>query len=369
MVSATIRIPDYLTGYTGKTPYLPSVSWVIELLVLLEGECNRPVMSRLAVATAPRRATIFAALAALKMDNTARMAVAELSPAELGDWLLEADLREIVSVCSGDDCPGLAGVIEKAVEPLNDPADYLWLAKTMQCETDRTRRQALCLRHARHVTSDLIAVLKTLRNRLLRPAIVSGIGTADRAAHIESLLDHIARVAPNVPPHVISQSLETGGLSDLFRWASRMVLRHGVGLNAGLADCDDFNVWQNADDYQRGAARFQCCLADESQGHALAASFGVSAVLESKHHKVLAVLTLMSDGGRAPVWVVLDRLWGPANSRVPVDIETDIIAALRRRGILSLANTAPAIGASKELIDAYCDRQEYMTLHFRQIEH
>lgn len=147
-----------------------------------------------------------------------------------------------------------------------------------------------------------------------------------------------------------------------------MVLRHGVGLNAGLADCDDFRVWQSADDFQRGAARFQCCLADESQGHALAASFGVSAVIEAKHHKVLAVLTLMSDGGRAPVWVVLDRLWGLANSRVPETVEIAIAKALRARGILTLANTAPADEVNKKLIDAYCDRQEYMMVHFRRMD-
>ncbi len=367
-MSATIRIPDYLTSYTGKTPYLPSLPWVIETLIVLEREANLPVISNLAVSTSPRRAVVYAALAALRTDVTARTSVAEFTAPELVDWLLRGDLKQIVTTCFGEDSAGLFGVVEKAYEPLNDPTDYAWLAEVLRCRTERTRRQALCLRHARHVTSDLIRTLQCLRNTLLRPAIVSGIGSPDRAAHIEALVDHIARVAPKVPPHVISQSLETGGLGDLFRWASRMVLRHGVGLNAGLADCDDFRVWQSADDFQRGAARFQCCLADESQGHALAASFGVSAVIEAKHHKVLAVLTLMSDGGRAPVWVVLDRLWGLANSRVPETVEIAIAKALRARGILTLANTAPADEVNKKLIDAYCDRQEYMMVHFRRMD-
>lgn len=365
MVSATIRIPDYLTGYTGKTPHLPTVPWVIEALVLLEGECNRPVMSRLAVATAPRRAMIFAALAALKVDNTARTAVAELSPAELADWLLEADLREIASICFGDDCPGVAGVIEKAVEPLNDPADYLWLAKTMRCETDRTRRQALCLRHARHVTSDLIGVLKALRNRLLRPAIVSGIGTADRAAHIEALVNHLCQAAPMLPDHVIAQSLEMGGLADLFGMASKMILRHGVALAGGLDDCGDFVFLRSGEDYRRYGDRYACCLGDITQGHALSAAFGVKAVAEWRHGKVLAVLSLMSDGGDQPVWVC-DRLWGPANSKVPDDVALIVTKALRRRGILTLSTTAPA-HIPADLLEKYVDREDYLTLLFRQL--
>jgi hypothetical protein len=63
---------------------------------------------------------------------------------------------------------------------------------------------------------------------------------------------------------------------------------------------------------------------------------------------------------------VCDRLWGPANSKVPDDIALTVIKALRRRGILTLSTTAPA-GVPADLLDKYTDREDYLTVFYRQI--
>lgn len=363
-MSASIRTPDFLLNHTGKTPYLPSDPWVIECLAALEAEAGVPVLTKLALASSIRRATVYAALAAIKLDRAAQVAVAELSPAELIDWLLTAEPRHIVEVTLGD-AEGLPGVIAKVFEPLRDPATYLWIAAAMRATTERTRKQAICLRHVtRHVNSDLCEVLSILRTRLLRPGIVSGIGSPERARHVEALVAHVSKVAPSIPPDVIAQSLEAG-LGDLFRWASRMILRHGVGLDGSLCDCEDFTILRTGEDYKRAADRYRNCLADETQGRALAASFGVSAVAEWRHGKVLTVLSMMSDGGDQPVWVC-DRLWGPVNSAVSEDDALTVTKALRRRGILTLSTTAPA-AVAPELLAAYVDREDYLTLPFRQL--
>lgn len=366
MAPAHIQAPDFLRNRQ-KTHFVPHGGWAIDAQIALEEESGDRLISRLATASDQRRSVVYCALGAALADRTAQTALAELTPGEQIGWLLGASPDDILSVVLGEGISGIAGLIAKTNgTPLARPEHYLVLAKIAAGTCSRHRKQASCLRHLPAITSDVIDVVTSLRTRLIRPAIVSTLSPAS-AKHLELLAKHLERVAPTFGDDVMAQSLEQrGGVADLFRWASRAVLRHGRDLcDPSLADDAEWVFLRSAADFRSTADRFRVCIADETRGAALASSLGLVGYALWQNGAIIAEIRRMTDGA-GTVWVC-ERLHAPQNGKVEPCVEAEARRSLRERNVLSLAYTCPDY-VPRELVDRYGDVDTFVSFAFRAAE-
>ncbi|WP_244908363.1 hypothetical protein [Cereibacter azotoformans] len=319
----------------GLRPDVPG-GWVLPVLVRLEATSGRCLISPLALAGAERRSTVFAALAALESDHGMPPAFADLPLEWFVEWLLSAEPAAIVTAFY-DDVPGLASAIARiGRDPLRAPADYSLLVALLSDEDPRGRRQAQCLLQADSVSSTLLRILDRLRTSYLRPGVVRAIRTPEVADRVEQITDFLLQSCRRLTEDDLARSLEEGALFNLHDWASHMLLWNGDEL-CDLPDDEDLRFLRSAREFGRISERYGSDLARDSSGKILNAALGVAAYAEWKHVPVLVELVRMNDGADT-VWVCQD-LHGPDGAQLSSRLEQDIRAALRRRGILSLAVT------------------------------
>ncbi|MGP3699845.1 hypothetical protein [Rhodobacter sp. NSM] len=319
----------------GPRPDVPG-GWVLPVLIRLEATTGRQLIGPLALAGAERRSAVFAALAALESDPGLPPALADLPLDGFVEWLLSAEPAAIVAALHGD-VPGLASVIARiGCDPLLEPADYALLVTLLSDRNPRARRQAQCLRQAEPVTSSLLRILDRLRAAYLRPGVVRAIRTPEVANRIEQITDFLLQSCSRLTEDDLARSLEEGALFNFHDWASHVLLWYGDEL-CDLPDDTDLRFLRSAREFGRLSEQYGCDLAGASSGRILNAALGVAAYAEWKHVPVLVELVRMSDGA-GTLWVCQD-LHGPDRAQLSSRLERDIRAALRRRGILSLAVT------------------------------
>lgn len=308
--------------------------WPVERLLDLEAKADRRLIGPLMAASAARRSAAFSTLAALDGREGHHPHLDGMAPQSLADWLLTAIPREIVRSVWGDAGNLATTIIKTLGAPLRDPEHYTRLATMMSGTSSREVRQQKCLLQAHEITSDLIVTLDLLRDAFLRPALVDNIAHSGMGRRIETVAKFLQEACPEMSERVLVQSLESRRDENIQEWATRMLLRHAQ-ITCDLPDDIDFAFLRRADDFHRCARDYRNCLVMPDIGNITNAAIGLVAYAEYRHAPIIVELMRMHDG-RGEVWIC-EGVHAPENGFVPDELEDEVRAKLRDRGVLSLS--------------------------------
>ena len=326
----------------------PVTGWPLTALARLDREGARGLIADLAMAGMLTRQAAFVVAASVDLDNPTDFLAhldIDIAGAEgIGLALRTRRARQIFAAVfkvAPNDVPSgylrAVAKIEEAgskapgMDPFDDPASYRRLFEIFR--SDPQGRRAHALRYSRKLRASTISAVTHLDPLLFHHEIVSVIGTPQRVAAANDMLDLIRACHATIDEQklvtAIRQSAASLGTLEVF---ARKALDTADNLPAPIAAAEGVRTLRTAADYRDLGVRLRNCAATKIAEVAL----GLLVVVEVTHRAadgteliLAASLSPLSDGR----WIV-SEVGGVKNRRPPREVMADVLKRLQALGVV-----------------------------------